>query len=462
MRPIEMPKTSGSMKWSPVAWRIPATRLAISTATTPPIRPPTIDCPVKMSNGDAQCCRTRCGYSSQTATLLPTIAPSRQPRASVKPEPRHSERGEAWVQYQPLGVVGIVSPWNFPVNLAFGGLAGALAAGNRVMIKPSEFTPKTSQLMARMVRSVYAEDEVAVILGGPEVGQAFCAQPFDHLLFTGATSVGKHVMRAAAENLVPVTLELGGKSPTILSRSADFKAAVSKIITGKMHNAGQICLSPDYVFVPEESLADFVAAAKAVLAGYFPTLLANPDYTSVINARHFQRLNAYLDEAREAGVELVELNPANEDFSGQAHHKIAPTLLINPGDELAVMQDEIFGPLLPVKSYTSIEEVVRYINAHPRPLGLYYFGTDPVEEAFVLNRTVSGGVTLNDVIRHVGVESLPFGGVGPSGMGAYHGLDGFRTFSHARAVFRPTDGPDLMRPPFVEQVKQIVASLIQR
>ncbi|TDF83864.1 coniferyl aldehyde dehydrogenase [Pseudomonas sp. H9] len=380
----------------------------------------------------------------------------------MKPETRHTDRGEAWVEYQPLGVIGIVSPWNFPVNLAFSALAGALAAGNRVMIKPSEFTPRTSELMARMFASVFAEEEVALITGGPQVGQAFCSQPFDHLLFTGATSVGKHVMRAAAENLVPVTLELGGKSPTIVSRSADFKAAVTKVITGKMHNSGQICLAPDYVFVPEEKVEEFIATAKVVLAGYFPNLKDNPDYTSVINARHFERLQGYLAEAREAGVELIELNPAGEDFTDQPHHKIAPTLLRNPGDHLKVMQDEIFGPLLPIKSYQTIAEVVAYINAHPRPLGLYYFGTDADEEAYVLSRTTSGGVTLNEVIKHVGVENLPFGGVGPSGMGAYHGMDGFKTFSHAKAVYRPVEGPDLMRPPYVEQVRQIVSSLISR
>ncbi|MCY1268620.1 Coniferyl aldehyde dehydrogenase [compost metagenome] len=404
-------------------------------------------------------------FSRVTEVLSPLMV-LKQSKAQVagwmKPEPRHTDRGEAWVEYQPLGVIGIVSPWNFPVNLAFGGLAGALAAGNRVMIKPSEFTPKTSELIARMIRSVFAEEEVAVITGGPETGHAFCSQPFDHLLFTGATSIGRHVMRAAAENLVPVTLELGGKSPTIISRSADFQKAVTKIVSGKMHNAGQICVAPDYVFVPEESLEDFVAAAKAVVAGFFPTLKDNPDFTSVINARHFERLQGYLSEARDAGVELIELNPANEDFAGQAHHKIAPTLLRNPGDELKVMQDEIFGPLLPIKPYKDIAEVVAYINARPRPLALYWFGSDAAEERYVLDRTLSGAMCINDVIRHVGVESLPFGGVGASGMGAYHGFDGFKTFSHARAVLRTADAPDLMRPPFVEQVRQIVGSLIAR
>jgi coniferyl-aldehyde dehydrogenase len=376
----------------------------------------------------------------------------------MKPESRATERGEAWVQYQPLGVVGILSPWNFPINLAFGGLAGALAAGNRVMIKPSEFTPRCAELIVRMIRSVYAEEEVAVVTGGPQVGQVFCSQPFDHLLFTGATSIGKQVMRAAAENLVPVTLELGGKSPSIISRSADFKVAVSKILLGKMHNAGQICLAPDYVCVPEELVGEFIATAKTVLATYFPTLKDNPDFTSVINQRHFQRLHGYLDEARDAGVELIELNPAHEDFSDQPHHKIVPTLLNNPGDELKVMQDEIFGPLLPIKPYKTISDVVAYINAHPRPLGLYYFGSDADEENFVLNRTTSGGVTLNDVIRHVGVESLPFGGVGASGMGAYHGKAGFDVFSHRKGVLvKPTRlDPKLAYPPYTKLKERII------
>lgn len=377
-------------------------------------------------------------------------------------EPRQTERGQAWVQYQPLGVVGIVTAWNFPANMVFNGLAGALAAGNRVMIKVSEFNPHTSELLARMFRSAYAEDEVVVITGGPDIGQQFCSLPFDHLMFTGAASIGRHVMRAAAHNLVPVTLELGGKSPTIVSRSADLKAAVTKIITAKLHNAGQICLAPDYVLVPEELQDDFIALAKESVASLFPTLKDNPDYTSVINARHFERLQGYLDEARNAGVELIELNPANEDFSDQPHYKLVPTLLRNPGDALQVMQDELFGPLLPIKTYASINDALAFINARPRPLGLYYFGTDPAEEALVLNRTCSGGVTLNDVLRHAGVETLPFGGVGASGMGAYHGETGFRTFSHARAVYRSVDAPDLMRPPYVEPMRQFVGSLIRR
>ncbi|SDN69817.1 coniferyl aldehyde dehydrogenase [Pseudomonas jinjuensis] len=403
---------------------------------------------------------------SRLYDVLSPIASLKYAKANLagwmQPDARASNRGEAWVQYQSKGVVGIVTAWNFPAVMIFGGLADALAAGNRVMIKVSEFNPRTSELFARLFAETYAEDEVAVVSGGPDIGQAFCSLPFDHLLFTGATSIGRHVLRAAAENLVPVTLELGGKSPTIISRSADLKTAVTRIMTAKLSNAGQICLAPDYVFIPEELQDEFVAAAKAVVAQMYPTLKDNPDYTSVINARHFERLHGYLNEAREAGVELIELNPASEDFSDQPHHKIAPTLLRNPGDELKVMQDELFGPLLPFKPYKNFAEVIGYINAHPRPLGLYWFGSDAAEEALVLRRTCSGGVCINDALKHGGVDTLPFGGVGASGMGCYHGFDGFKTFSHAKPILRAADGPDLMRPPFTEQVRQIVGSLIQR
>ncbi len=382
---------------------------------------------------------------SRGSEVLSPLATLRQTKAEIvgwmKPEQRQTERGEAWVQYQPLGVVGIVTAWNVPGHMVFKGLAGALAAGNRVMIKPSEYNPHTSELMASMIRSAYTEEEVAIITGGPEVGQAFCSQPFDHLLFTGAGSIGKHVLRAAADNLVPVTLELGGKSPTIVSSSADLKTAVAKIIIGKMMNAGQLCVAPDYVFVPEKLVEEFVAIAKSVVAKFFPTLRDNPEYTSIINVRHFERLQGYLDEARAAGVELVELNPATEDFSRQTYRKIVPTLLMNPADSLRVMQDEIFGPLLPVKPYKTLNEVISFINSRPRPLGLYYFGNDAAEESHVLNRTCSGGVTLNDVMSHAGIESLPFGGVGASGTGTYHGIDGFRTFSHAKAIFRAAGKP---------------------
>ena len=372
---------------------------------------------------------------------------------------------KAWVEYQPLGVVGVISPWNFPVNLTFTPLAGVLSAGNRCMIKPSEYTPATSAAMAAGFAEEFDEEEIAVITGGPQTGADFSGLAFDHLLFTGATSVAKHVMRAASENLVPVTLELGGKSPVIISPKADMAPTTDALMAGKMMNAGQICLAPDYVFVPRDRMGEFVESSKRSVAKMYPTLLDNPDYTSVINARHFERINGYVDEARERSVEVVEINPADEDFRQQSAHKIAPTLLIDPPEDSAVMQEEIFGPVMPIKSYESLDETLDYVNSHDRPLGLYYFGTDQEETQRVLNQTTSGGVTLNDVVMHVAQEDLPFGGVGPSGMGAYHGEDGFRTFSHAKAVFKqatfnPAEKLGL-RPPYGDKLMGLLKTQIK-
>lgn len=345
--------------------------------------------------------------------------------------------GRSTVEYQPLGVVGIIAPWNFPVNMVFSPLAGVLAAGNRAMIKPSEFTPETSGVLAQMIEEAYDSKEVAIFDGGPEVGQAFSGLPFDHMIFTGATSIARHIMAAAARNLVPVTLELGGKSPVIISRSADIEKSIGRIMMGKTLNAGQICLAPDYLMVPEEKLHEVIAAARNAVSSMYPTVLDNPEYTSVINERHFQRLNGYLAEARERGVKTIPLCPDNEDFSQQSGtHKIPPTLIPEPLDDLKMMEEELFGPLLPVRTYTDFEETIDYVNARPRPLAAYYFGEDRQEEEAVLARTTSGGVCINDVIMHVMQEDLPFGGVGPSGMGAYHGFKGFQTFSHAKSVYR--------------------------
>lgn len=357
------------------------------------------------------------------------------------------------VEYQPLGVIGCISPWNFPVNLTFSPLGGIFAAGNRTMIKPSEFTAQTSELMKELFAQAYDEDEVAVFTGGPDVGGAFSRLPFDHLLFTGATSVARHVMRAAAENLVPVTLELGGKSPVVIGRSANIQHAASNIMAGKTMNAGQICLAPDYVFLPEESRDEFVDAARDSVATMYPNIKDNPDYTSVVNERHFDRLNGYLDDARTKGAQVVEINPAEEDFSQQEYHRIPPTIVLDPTDDMQVMQDEIFGPILPVKQYNDLAEPLDYINSHDRPLGLYYFGEDKSEEDKVLNHTTSGGVTVNDVVMHVAQEDLPFGGVGPSGMGSYHGIDGFKNFSHAKAIYTQSKtvakmAAKMMRPPY--------------
>ncbi len=341
----------------------------------------------------------------------------------------------ARVDYCPKGVVGIISPWNFPVNLTFAPLAGVLAAGNRAIIKPSEFTPVTSALMARLIADYFDATEVAVVTGDANIARAFSALPFDHLIFTGSTPVGRHVMAAAAKNLVPVTLELGGKSPTIVSRTADVDAAAERIIMGKLMNAGQICLAPDYMLVPHEMQGLVVGALKAATGRLYPTMLANPDYTSVLGDRHRARLEAHIEDARQKGATVHIVNPANEDFSAQNGNKMPLHIIENVTDEMTVMQEEIFGPLLPVQSYDKISDAIGIVNRRDRPLGLYWFGTNMDEASLVLDRTISGGVTLNDVIFHISAEDLPFGGVGPSGMGSYHGQDGFKAVSHARAVY---------------------------
>jgi coniferyl-aldehyde dehydrogenase len=373
---------------------------------------------------------------------------------------------KAEVRYQPKGVVGVISPWNFPVNLTFTPLAGILAAGNRAMIKPSEYTPATSALMARMFGGAFSEEEIAVVTGGPEVGQAFAGLAFDHLIFTGATAVARHVMKAAAENLTPLTLELGGKSPVILGRSADVALAAARIMNGKTLNAGQICLAPDYVLAPRDKLETFVGEAQGAVQRMFPTLKDNPDYTAIVAQRHYDRIMGYIDDARAKGARVVELKPDGEDLTQQEHRKIAPTLIIEPTDDMKVMQEEIFGPVLPVKTYESVDEALAYVNAHDRPLGLYYFGDDAAEQEKVLAGTTSGGVTVNDVVFHVAQEDLPFGGVGPSGMGSYHGHDGFKEFSHRKAVYsqlKKDIGPLIqMRPPYGAGFRKYLDGAIKR
>ena len=377
------------------------------------------------------------------AGLAPMKHARKHVRNWMKPEKRPTMfplnlfGGRSRIEYQPLGVVGIIAPWNFPVNMVFSPLAGVLAAGNRAMIKPSEFTPATSGLIAEMIAEAYDPKEVAVYDGGPEVGQAFSALQLDHMIFTGATSIARHIMAAAARNLVPVTLELGGKSPVVISRSADIEKSLGRIMVGKTLNAGQICLAPDYLLVPEEKLHEVIAAAQQAVTAMYPKLLDNQQYTSVINERHYQRLNAYLAEAQERGQKVIPINPAGEDFSQQRGTlKIPPTLIPEPADDLKVMEEELFGPLLPIRTYRDFEKTISYINSKPRPLAAYYFGEDKQEEEAFVSRTTSGGVCINDVIMHVMQEELPFGGVGPSGMGAYHGLKGFQTFSHAKSIYR--------------------------
>lgn len=368
---------------------------------------------------------------------------------------------KASVEYQPKGVVGVIAPWNFPVQLAMTPLAGIFAAGNRAMVKSSEFTPRTAALFETLTAKYFDQDELLFVSGGPAVGRAFSALPFNHLIFTGATPIGRHILHAAADNLTPVTLELGGKSPTIIGRSADLPRAIERIATGKLMNAGQICLAPDYLLVPEEKEEAVVAGLKAAVSALYPRLLDNPDYTAVVNERHHVRLKSYLDDASAKGGEVIEVNPADEDFAGSNGTKMPLYLVRNPTDDMAVMQEEIFGPVLPIRRYREIDEAIAYVNGRDRPLGLYYFGEDEAERARVVDRTISGGVTVNDVIFHVSAEELPFGGIGPSGMGAYHGHDGFKTFSHAKAVYRQPRldvmGLAGFKPPYGQRTARTIA-----
>ena len=388
-----------------------------------------------------------------------------------RPEKRHVQfplgllGAKAEVRYEPKGVVGILSPWNFPVNLSFGPLMQIFAAGNRAMIKPSEFTEKTSLLTKELVEEYFTPDECAVFTGGPEVAAAFSELPFDHLIFTGSTATGRKVMESAAKNLVPVTLELGGKSPVFLGESADFAKAGERVALGKMLNAGQICLAPDYLYVPESKQDEAIHGVWQGTANMYPTLLDNEDYASVVTDRHFDRLQDLVADARDKGAEVIEINPGNEDFSNTNARKMPLTILKNVNDDMRAMQEEIFGPVLPVKTYRHIDEAIDYVNEHDRPLGLYYFGQDSNEREKVLTKTISGGVTVNDVIFHVSMEDLPFGGVGPSGMGSYHGVEGFREFSHARSFYTQPkiDVAKLggFKPPYGPATEKAVKSMMK-
>ena len=370
-----------------------------------------------------------------------------------------------WIEYQPKGVVGVIAPWNFPVNLVMGPIAGAFAAGNRVMVKTSEFTPATAALFEEVAPRYFASDELAFVSGGADVGQAFAALPFDHLLFTGATGIGRHILHAAADNLTPVTLELGGKSPAIIGKGADLPRATERIAMGKMLNAGQICLAPDYVLVPEAQEQAVVDGLTRAASAMYPTLLDNPDYTAIINDRHHQRLTDWIEDARAKGARVEVVNPANEAIATANGRKMPLHIVRDVTDDMILMQEEIFGPVLPIIRYDGIDAAIDRINRGGRPLGLYHFGGDAAEQRQVLDRTISGGVTLNDVVFHVSMEDLPFGGVGPSGMGSYHGIHGFRTFSHAKAVLRQPriDVAKLagIKPPYGKAIPAAIKRQIQ-
>jgi coniferyl-aldehyde dehydrogenase len=386
-------------------------------------------------------------------------------RGWMKPERRPINRllfglAKARVHYQPLGVVGIIAPWNYPVQLALDPLAAALAAGNRAMVKPSEYTPRTAALMRELIARDFDETEVAIVTGGPETGQAFSTLRFDHLLYTGSTKVGRLVMMAAAENMVPVTLELGGKSPTILGEDYPVKKAVDSIVGGKWYNAGQTCIAPDYTFVPDAQLSGFVENMHRKVTEAYPSLGDNPEYTSIVHERHYDRLRGLLDDAKAKGAEVIEINPKGEHLEN--HRKIAPTLLLNVNEDMEVMQEEIFGPLLPIMTYKDEQEAIDYVNAHERPLALYYFSGSARKQQRMIESTTSGGVAINETLYHVVQEELPFGGVGPSGTGAYHGWYGFETFSHRKGTFYQArfNSAEMLRPPVKPYAIRMLKTMI--
>lgn len=353
----------------------------------------------------------------------------------------------AEVLYQPLGVVGVIGPWNFPVNLLFGPLAGVIAAGNTALLKPSEHAPETAQLLSELVRERFDTDELAVVCGDVSVARAFSALPFDHLIFTGGEGAARQILSACADNLTPVTLELGGKSPVVISPGASVRRAATRIIGGKLLNNGQVCLSPDYILVPRDKLAAMTNALKDAASEMVPNATRNPDVAALISPTHHARVQDILDDARSAGVRILAADPAT---ASAEERRMPITLLVDPPDDCRVMREELFGPLIALKPYDDFSDAIAHIGAGSRPLAIYYFGGDRQEISRLRTETVSGSLVLNDVIMQYTVEDLPFGGVGSSGMGRYHGRDGFRTFSNARAVYRQAwpDTAALVRPPF--------------
>ena len=376
--------------------------------------------------------------------------------------PVYLQPARAFLQRQPLGVVGVVSPWNYPVQLALGPIITALGAGNRVMLKPSELTPETSALMARLMARTFAPDEVCVVEGGgvndTEIAVEFSSLPFDHLFFTGSTAVGRIVARAAAANLTPTTLELGGKSPCIIDASCDLKTAAIKIAHGKLLNAGQTCIAPDYVLLPKGQEAAFGNAFAQAVAQLFPTIAGNPDYAAIISPRHQERLQALLDAAEAGGARLQTIDTGGTDTT---HRQMAPVVVFNVPPDARLMQEEIFGPVLPVVPYDTVDQAIDYINARPRPLALYWFGQNTAARDAVLTRTVSGGVSINDTLMHIAHENLPFGGIGESGWGSYHGEAGFLRLTMQKPVLVQSKWArgDLFYPPYGRRFDQIMGLL---
>ncbi len=373
--------------------------------------------------------------------------------------------GRAWVMRQPLGCIGIMAPWNYPLFLSVGPLIDALAAGNRVMLKPSDLTPRFGALLAELLAGQFDQAEIAVVNGDLETARAFSALPFDHLLFTGSTAIGHEVMRAASATLTPVTLELGGKSPVIVCPDADPGRTARSLMIGKLFNAGQTCIAPDYVLVPEHRLDEMVAALLREAGRLYPRITGNPDYSCIISERHRHRLEGAVQEAERQGATLrYAPGHAEEREQARASGRLVPTLVTAPPLDCTLMRDEIFGPVLPVLPYRSLEEAIAFVNARPRPLALYCYTDDRRLERMVLDSTISGGGTVNGTLLHCAQPDLPFGGVGGSGMGAYHGEAGFLRFSHTRGFYRPGrfSGFTTMAPPHGTMTRRMLPLMLGR
>ncbi|MBT3618821.1 MAG: coniferyl aldehyde dehydrogenase, partial [Porticoccaceae bacterium] len=413
---------------------------------------------------------------TQMSDLLTSISALKNVKKNLKhwmktkrrksPFPMNIIGGRSSVHYQPKGVVGIMSPWNVPVNVIFSPLADVLGAGNRAMIKPSEFTPATSNLVAKLISQYFDSSEISVVKGDGAVGAEFSALPFDHLMFTGSSAIGKLVMAEAAKNLTPVTLELGGKSPVIVSDSADLADCIEKLVAGKTLNAGQVCITADYCYIPDALLDDFVSGIKDVYSTYFSRCLDNDDYVSIINKRHFDRLSDYLRDAENRGGHVINLGNPKEDWLNSDKLKIPLHLVVNPTDNMLVMQEELFGPILCIKTYNDLNTCITEINHRPRPLALYYFGKDKAEQQHVIDNSISGNVTINDIAVHFACDDIPFGGIGESGMGQLHGREGFKTFSHAKGVFKQgfihlAKAAGTL-PPFSDKARKMIAGVIKK
>ena len=427
---------------------------------------------VKYQDELAQAASDDFGHRSKDETKLAEIVTTlegvkyytKHIRSWMRPQKRHvsamAQPAKAKVVYQPLGVVGVIVPWNYPIFLATGPLMCALSAGNRVMIKTSGFTPRVGETLKKMLAEIYDEETVAVINGRGEISDAFSRLPFDQLTFTGSTNVGRTIMANAAANLVPVLLELGGKSPAIIHESFDMTDAAPRIAWGKCLNAGQTCVAPDYLLAPKHKVEEFVTAFTAQVSTMYPTMLNNPDYTSVVNEKQYTRVQGYLRDAREKGARIVEINPANEKFENT--RKMPVTLVLDVTNEMEIMRNEIFGPVLAIKGYERLDEALDHVNQGPRPLALYYFDYDSSRADYVIKHTHSGGVCINDTISHVGVDDLPFGGVGASGMGKYHGFEGFATMSNPKAVLEKPKfyAIKFILPPFNKPIHNIIKKYI--